>query len=174
MNPSTNRQKSYIHTLERKMAIDRDTYEAVIASVCPGKTSSTQLNSLQASAVIRRMEKLLGIENKNYTVRKTARKSRRPPLPKNVVRMASAQQKAKYAAMKILLKWTDGAKLDKWLIRQIGTPTVKTAEQAHKAIEGMKKVFERNMAKAYGPDWKQGVYQDDNINMYIRLHGGME
>ena len=93
-------------------------------------------------------------------------------LPGNVTKMVSPAQKKKIGALANMIEWRVKDGLTRWVSKRFSTDRIKTAQQAWKVIEGLKKMFERQMEKQYGPGWKNLDYDDNCIRRYIEEHNG--
>jgi len=98
----------------------------------------------------------------------------RPVIPRegNVVALAKPEEIDKVNAVAALIPWREENGLELFLEKRMGLKggRIRTSADAYLAIEGLKKMFENGMKKAYGPDWWTRVYTTPEINEYIRRH----
>jgi len=170
MTPIEPRQIKLIKIGQKDLGIDDDTYRAMLADRF-GVDSCTRLSKLQADVFINELKR-----KGCRIIRKGGRPSqhrRSKPTPRqqgNMVRIASPAQHEKIAAVSRLIDWRVKDGMTRWLFKRFSIDRVKTAQEAFKAIEGLKKMFENQMSKAYGPDWMDRVWDDPSIARYIDEH----
>jgi len=68
--------------------------------------------------------------------------------------MVSPAQKKKIGALANMIEWRVKDGLTRWVAKRFSTDRIKTAQQAWQVIEGLKKMFERQMEKQYGSGWR--------------------
>ena len=90
----------------------------------------------------------------------------------NVTKMVSPAQKKKIGALANMIGWRVKDGLTRWVSKRFSTDRIKTAQQAWQVIEGLKKMFERQMEKQYGQGWRNLDYDDNYIRRYIEEHNG--
>jgi hypothetical protein len=162
---ATSKQIQLIHIAKSDLGLDDDTYRAVLYSMFKAE-SSKDLTPTQADQLIDEF-KVRGFQ----VVSRHPRPPRRPK-GKNVVHLASQAEIDKLNAVAGLIKWqvTDG--LQRFLEKRVGIKggKVRTAGEAYRAIEALKKYFENTMARAHGPEWWLTQLDDPDVRRYIRNH----
>lgn len=168
MIPSTKKQRQLIGIGCNQLGIDKETKAAMLAARFNGKTSTTQITKSEADDLLRELTfKGFKIKRKG---RRPAGSRRRVYTPKNTIRLASRNQHEKIAALANLIEWRVKDGLTRWLEKRFTIQRVKTAQEAYKVIEGLKKMFENQMKAANGEDWPELLYDDPDINRYIEEH----
>jgi len=87
-----------------------------------------------------------------------------------MVKMVSPSQIKKIGALADMIEWRVKDGLTRWLSKRFKIDKIKTAQQAWQVIEGLKKMFERQMEKQHGPGWRNLDYDDSSIRRYIGEH----
>lgn len=140
--------------------------------------SCTALSNLQAGVLIDEFKRKAGQKTSpmanrgNRTDRRGAYKKVDVPYgadEKKVVRLASRASIDKINKLADLIEWRIENGLPAWLKKRFGIEKVKTAVEAFKVIEGLKKMFENQMKKVYGPGWAAGDYKPE-VMRYIDEH----
>ena len=177
--PITKEQIKYIKTIQRKHQPDDDEYREMLKKRF-GVTSCTQLTCAQAGRLIDLYIKWgwAGRGNPSWlpdTVETRHALSLRPTVtvPRrsgNMIKMVSPAQKKKIGALADMIEWRVKDGLTRWISKRFKTDKIKTAQQAWQVIEGLKKMFERQMEKQHGPGWRNLDYDDSSIRRYIGEH----
>lgn len=171
MTPITKKQIQLIKIAQKQLGIDDDTYREMLQNAY-GVSSCTRLTIAQAKDLVTILkEKGFVIKSKNPPrppFKKGGRKS--SPLPGNVVKIASAAQHDKIAALSRLIDWRVKEGLTRWLAARFSIERVKTAQEAFRVIEGLKKMFENQMKSAYGERWIEQLPDDDDVRRYVVEH----
>ena len=91
---------------------------------------------------------------------------------KNIVNLVSAEELAKLEAVAALIAWRYEDGLQRFLATRLGMKDgrVRTAGEAYRAIEGVKKLFENGMKQQHGPDWWLRRFDDAAVMAYIARH----
>ncbi|MCF6265249.1 MAG: regulatory protein GemA [Desulfuromusa sp.] len=91
---------------------------------------------------------------------------------RNVISLASPKERAKLAAVAALIHWRVENGLELFLEKRVGIKSgkVRTAGEAYKAIEALKKMFENGMKKLHGPEWWIMQFDDERKMDYIKIH----
>ena len=163
----TKEQIRYIKTIQRKHQPD-DEYREMLEKRF-GVTTCTQLTCAQAGRLIDLYIKWgwAGRGNPSWLPAK------RPKIPRqsgNMVKMVSPAQQKKIGALADLIEWRVKDGLTRWVAKRFKIDKIKTAQQAWQVIEGLKKMFERQMEKQHGPGWRDLNYNDSSIKRYIGEH----
>jgi len=169
--PSTKTQRQLIAIGCSSLGISAEMrHEMLEQRFGQGKDSSTKISKIQAENFLRELV------SRGFKIK------RRRPAPggsrsgpataraKNVVKMASPAQREKIHVLAGLIQWRVKDGLTRWLEKRFTLDRIRTAQQAYKVIEGLKKMFENQMRAAYGDDWAQQVYDDPEITRYIGEH----
>lgn len=172
-------QISIIKMAQAQLAIDDDDYRDLLTARF-GVSSCTHLDSYQASLLIAEFERkgFHLVSSKPRTQKPLSQphpyNTRRPVSRSNgkVVALASRDELEKIDAVAALIPWREQNGLELFLIKRMGIKSgkVRTSQEAYLAIEGLKKMFENGMAKAYGKHWWTLVYADPAINEYVKIH----
>ncbi len=166
MIPIEARQIRLIKIGQKQLGIDDGTYRAMLKDRF-GVASCTKLSKLQAGAFINELRE------KGFRFVWKANKRPGKPMPRrsgNMVRLASQAQHEKIAAVARLIDWRIKDGLTRWLFKRFSIRRVKTAQDAFLVIEGLKKMFENQMKREHGPDWMERVWDDPEVDRYIREH----
>jgi len=134
------KQIQIIHVAKARIGMDEDDYRLMLKGRY-GKESSKDLTYGQAHDLIE-FFKTLGFK---LEPKKRERKAKRPApgkLPGNVVVLASHGQVNLIDILKERVAWrfTDG--YERWLSKFLKVPSVRTASEANKVIEGLKGLIE--------------------------------
>ena len=159
----TNEQIKCIKTIQRRNQTDED-YREVLQKRFK-VTSCTQLTCAQAGKLIE-LYKKWGWMN-SAAKRKRVQTKSAPRQSGNMTKMVSPAQKKKIGALANMIQWRVKDGLTRWVSKRFSIDRIKTAQQAWQVIEGLKKMFERQMEKQYGPGWKNIDYEDSSIRRYI-------
>ena len=162
------KQIQIIKIAQQQLGIDDTTYREMLFNNFRVK-SCTKLSHDQANALIGMMKK------KGFRIKSSKSKGKRFPRESgNVVRLASQAEFEKINALSKLINWRVKDGLTRWLAKRFSIKRVRTAQEAYQAIEGLKKMFENQMKKKYGPDWWELLFGDPGIQRYIDEHGPKE
>lgn len=163
----TKKQIQLIKIGQKKLCINDDAYRDMLQEYF-GVRSCTRLSFDQAGAMIELLKK------QGFKITSRPHKAhRRKPIPRkgtNVIRMISSEEKSKINVLAVLTQWKTRESFDRWLKNKFGISTIRTAQDAYVVIEGLKKVFENRMKKAYGADWWRFEFSDPMIQEYIIRH----
>ena len=173
-----------IKMAQRKLGVDDATYRAMLRDGY-GVDSCTKLSADQADILIDRLQ----AQGFNFEPRKANRQWRkhthggglRRPVgtPRKgldkVVTMATAAEIEKINAIASLIFWRFEDGLQRFLEKRMGIKggKVRTADEAYRAIEGLKKMFENTMKANNGPEWWTLPF-DEPVEIYIREHAPAE
>ena len=165
----TKNQIKMIKTLQRNNLDDDDYYEMLDGRF--GVESCTELSRAQAGKVIDMFAEW-GFFVPVPAKRKKRRRSGKPSPRKdgNMVRMASREEHEKIAAVARLIEWRLADGLERWMLARFKIKKVRTAQDAYRVIEGLKKMFENRMRKIRGDDWWMHEYDDPEVREYIKEH----
>lgn len=161
----TKEQIKYIKTIQRKHQPDDDDYREMLEKRF-GVTSCTQLTCAQAG-------RLIDLYIKWGWTDFRSQKSERSNVPRqsgNMIKMVSPAQRKKIGVLADMIEWRVKDGLTRWIAKRFKTDKVKTAQQAWQVIEGLKKMFEKQMEKQHGPGWRNLDYDDSSIRRYIGEH----
>ena len=157
----TKDQIRVIKTVQRKHQSDDDYHEMLEKRF--RVTSCTQLTCDQANLLIGLYKKWGWTNFKNQG-------SSVPRQSGNMTKMVSPAQKKKIGALASLIEWRVKDGLTRWVSKRFSLDRIKTAQQAWQVIEGLKKMFERQMEKQHGPGWRNLDYDNGSIRRYIGEH----
>lgn len=167
MQPIDPRQIKLIKIGQKQLGIDDGAYRGMLAHRF-GVDSCTRLTRMQAGLFIDELKR------KGFRI---VHKRKRPlagkPMPRqkgNMVRLASGAQHEKIAAVARLVDWRIKDGLTRWLFKRYSIKRVKTAQEAFRVIEGLKKMFEHQMEKAHGKNWMLRTWENPDVVRYIREH----
>ena len=173
--PINGKQKTVIKMACAKIGIDRETEHDMLEERF-GVRSCTKLSFNQASEFIKELE------GKGFTLlpgKKPAKvapaKPSRKPISRTddkIVGLATRGELEKVDQVAQLIKWREENGLMLFLEIRMGIKggRIRTSREAYLAIEGLKKMFENGMKKAYGAGWWIMPYTDQGITEYIRMH----
>lgn len=172
----TKEQIKYIKTVQRRHQPDDDEYRGMLENRF-GVTSCTQLTCAQAGRLIdlyikwgwtsfRNQESEFRSQNSGGRIQE----AKVPRRSGNMVKMVSPAQKKKIGALADMIEWRVKDGLTRWIAKRFKIDKIKTAQQAWQVIEGLKKMFERQMEKQHGPGWRNLDYDDSSIRRYIGEH----
>lgn len=176
----TKGQIQIIKTLQGRIGMDDEAYRSLLAKTFRVK-SCTQLSYPQAGVLIEDLKRKAGQKaggsfiknNGNRADRRGTYKKVDVPYAadeKKVVRLASRASIDKINKLADLIEWRLENGLSAWMKKRFGIEKVKTAGEAYRVIEGLKKMFENQMKKAYGEGWRSGVYDRPEVVRYIDEH----
>jgi hypothetical protein len=166
---STKKQRQLIAIGCGNLGIDADTRHEMLAARF-GVASSTQLTRQQAAAFLDELK------TRGFSIRprvKPGRQVSRAAVGRgggNTVAMVSRMELGKIAAVAALIRWKYENGLTLWMKKRLGIDRIRTAGDAYKVIEGLKKMFENGMKKSHGENWWTQVFDDPGIETYIREH----
>lgn len=135
-----------------------------------GKTSRGELTLGEASRMIDVL-----VQKYGFDIRRSARPPRqktqgRPRKTEKVITLASSEELDKIAALARLVEWRVKDGFESWLKTRMHIESVRTADEAYRAIEGLKSMFENQMKKKHGPAWWKMDHGDPGIMFYIAEH----
>jgi len=162
----TNEQIRCIKTIQRKHQADDDYREMLEKRF--KVTSCTQLTCAQGTALIK-LYKEWGWTNfkKAQSSKPKAQRKSGPRRSGNMTRMVSPAQRKKIGVLANMIEWRVKDGLTRWVSKRFSIDRIRTAQQAWQVIEGLKKMFERQMEKDYGHGWRDLDYTDVGIRRYI-------
>jgi hypothetical protein len=165
MIPSTKKQRQLIGIACNQMGIDKET-KAVMLTDRFGQSSTTLISQVQADLFLRELKK------KGFATRYVPRKKRQT-IPRDkgkTICLVSRGELDKITAVAALIPWRAANGLQLWMEKRLKIKKVRTAGDAYRVIEGLKKMFENGMKKKHGPDWWTMIFDDPDIETYIRTH----
>jgi hypothetical protein len=176
------KQIRIIKMAQRSLGLDDATYRAMLRQGY-GVDSCTKLNAVQADGLIDRLQQQgFAFEPKKPKRKRLAHGGglRRPVgTPRQgkakVVSLASAAEIEKINAIASLIFWRYENGLALFLEKRMGIKggKVRTADEAYRAIEGLKKMFEHAMEANNGPEWWTLPF-DEPVEVYINEHAPAE
>jgi len=167
----TKDQIRLIKTVQRRHQDDDDYYEMLEKRF--RVSSCTQLSRRQAGDLIELYKSWGWVPKKTRKQKRGKRKKKTvggPMRKGNIVRMASPEQRKKINALANLIDWRIKDGLTKWIAKRFSIDRVKTAQEAFQVIEGLKGMFENAMTARYGEAWFLRIFEDPEIQRYIREH----
>jgi hypothetical protein len=174
---ATPAQVQLIKMGQRALGIDDETYRDTLW-VRYQVTSSKDLNQEQVTDLLDDY-KARGFEPvcKPGAGKKRQKQAypQRPPRSDRtakVVSLPTRDEIDKLNAVAGLIYWRVADGLALFLAKRLGIKDgkVRTSEDAFRAIEGLKKMFENGMKKAHGPNWWVMTFEDAAVMTYIREH----
>jgi hypothetical protein len=161
----TPKQITLIHIAKGDLGLDDDTYRDVLREMF-GAASSKDLSAAQADQLLDEF-KARGFR----VVSRHPRPAKRAK-GKNVVHLASQGEIDKLNAVASLIRWQYADGLQRFLERRLSIKggKARTAGEAYRAIEALKKFFENGMKKEHGEDWWLTQLDDPDVRRYIRSH----
>lgn len=176
----TKGQIQIIKTLQGKLGMDDEAYRSLLAKTFR-VSSCTQLSHPQAGILIEDLKRKAGQKAggsyiKNYGNRADRRGTyKKVDVPyaadeKKVVRLASRASIDKINKLADLIEWRLENGLSAWMKKRFGIEKVRTAGEAYRVIEGLKKMFENQMKKTHGDLWWRGEYDSPEVMRYIAEH----
>ncbi|MBW2607717.1 MAG: regulatory protein GemA [Deltaproteobacteria bacterium] len=165
----TNEQIKCIKTVQRRHQTDDDYREMLEKRF--RVTSCTQLTCAQGTVLIK-LYRSWGWTNFPRKGRRSVGSKQKAvgSLPRrsgNMTRMVSPAQIKKIGALASMIEWRVKDGLTQWVSKRFSIDRIRTAQQAWQVIEGLKKMFERQMEKEHGPGWRDLDYTDVGIRRYI-------
>lgn len=177
------KQIRIIKMAQRSLGLDDATYRAMLRQGY-GVDSCTALNAVQADALIDRLQ-AQGFEFKPtkpqqaWKQRTHGGRLRRPvggPRKQGkVIGLATAAEIEKINAIASLISWRYENGLQLFLAKRMGIKggKVRTADEAYRAIEGLKKMFIHAMEANNGPEWWT-LHYDEPVEKFIAEHAPAE
>jgi Bacteriophage Mu, GemA protein len=181
MKPIERKQIQIIKIAQKELDIDNDSYREMLHSHFKVK-SCTKLNYFQANGMIALLkEKGFKIKPAKKPAGRKAcgrlkdrdtgkQKASRPRQAGNMVRLASQAELQKIEVLSWLIHWRVKDGFTRWMSKRFSIERVRTAQEAYRVIEGLKKMFENTMKAQYGDNWASIVGDDPAIRRYIKEH----
>ena len=181
MKPIARKQIQIIKIAQKELCIDDDTYREMLKDQFKVK-SCTKLSYFQARALIGELKKKgFKIKSAKKPADKKAcrrlgsrdagrREASRPRQAGNMVRMVSQAELGKIDVLSWLIHWRVKDGFTRWMSKRFRIEKVKTAREAYRIIEGLKKMFENSMKSKYGDNWPDMIFDDPAIQRYIKEH----
>ncbi len=162
--PIAPKQVQLIHIAKADLGLDEGVYRDLLAGF--GAESCKELTAAQADQL------LDDLKAKGFRiVSKHPRPAKRRKGP-NVVHLASLAEIDKVNAVAGLIAWKakDGLALFLEKRLRLKDGRVRTAGEAYRAIEALKKMFEHQMLERHGATWWTTQLDDPDVRRYIRRH----
>ena len=181
MKPIARKQIQIIKIAQKELGIDDDTYREMLHSQFKVK-SCTKLNYFQADGMIALLKKkgfkikpakkLVGRKACGRLDSRNAGKCKasRPRQTGNMVRLASQAELGKIEVLSWLISWRVKDGFTRWMSKRFSIERVRTAQEAYRIIEGLKKMFENQMKAQHGDGWPDLMFDDPAIMRYINEH----
>ena len=172
------KQITLIKIAQKQLGIDDGTYRDMLH--CHFKVRScTKLSYNQASLFIGVLkQKGFNIRRKRKSSAKRSPTNKGLPRKKgNVVRLASRGELDKIGVLTSLIHWRVKDGFTAWLGKRFSIARVRTAQEAYRVIEGLKKMFENQMKSQHGENWWEsacGGFDDPWVKRYIEEHSTKE
>lgn len=167
--PIRPKQVTLIHIAKGDLGLNDEVYRDMLFGMF-GAESSKDLSAAQADQLLE--------EFKARGFRVVSRHPRPPKRPKgkNLVHLASQAEIDKLNAVASLIHWQYADGLQRFLESRLGIKggRVRTAGEAYRAIEALKKLFENGMKKRHGPEWWTIRFADPEVEGYTKLHAPAE
>lgn len=165
-------QITLIHAAQHAIGQSRDGYLLLLADLFGSHIQScTSLSFDQANQLID------DYKRKGFVVVSNKPRNTRPRSKgKNVINLATQGEHDKVAALAALIPWQVKDGLIRFLVKrcQVRSGKVRTAAEAYRAIEGLKKYFDNLMTKAHGAAWWTIRFDDLEIERFISEHAPAE
>ena len=164
-------QLRLLHIAPAQLGMDADDFKSVLKDLT-GKTSRAELTGPEAGRVIDELVQRYGFEIRRKPGGDRPRNFRRkaPRQNSTIIALPSTEETEKIAALTGLITWRVEGGYQAWLGKRMHIAKVKTADEAYRVIEGLKKMFEHQMKKEYGADWWVKYWADPDIRTYIEEH----
>lgn len=162
-------QLRLLHLAPKQLGMDDDSFKTILTDLT-GKTSRADLSGREAGRVIDELKVRYGFKvtstpgSRRYNHRAVPRK------PGKVVALASIEEHDKIEALTGLITWRVEGGYQAWLEKRMHIAKVKTADEAYRVIEGLKKMFENHMKKEHGPAWWCDYWANPDIRTYVAEH----
>ncbi len=184
MKPIARKQIQIIKIAQKELCIDDDTYREMLQDQFKVK-SCTKLSYFQARALIGELKKKgfkikpskkacgrlpASLKLRRACNAKNKRSRATPRQAGNMVRMVSQAEMQKIDVLSWLIHWRVKDGFTRWMSKRFRIEKVKTAREAYRIIEGLKKMFENSMKAKYGDNWPDLVFDDPAIQRYIKEH----
>jgi len=180
--PITAKQIKIVKMACRDMGLEDAAYRDMLQAQF-GVDSCTRLTCDQANALIDDLQKK-GFDFRPVKAGRQARPPRKsqsrpagtPRQKGNMVALASPQEIEKINAVAALIPWRFEDGLQRFLAARVGLRDgrVRTAGDAYKAIESLKKMFENGMKQLHGWNFWTIRFEDPAIEDYIGRHAPAE
>lgn len=177
------KQIQLIKIAQSQLGMDDVTYRALLQERY-GVNSCTGLTLDQANELIDDLQqkgfalkpKKKGWREVRAVSRWAGRAAGTPRAKGNLIALASADELAKVDAVTALIAWRVENGLQLFLEKRMGIKggRVRTAGEAYKAIEGLKKMFENGQKSYYGENWWSLRFDDEAVEEYINRHAPAE
>lgn len=166
---ATPTQLRVLHLAQRRLDLDDAVFHSLLREHT-GKTSRGELTLGEASRMIDVL-----VQKYGFNIRRSDRPARlrspgRPRKTEKIITLASAEELDKVAALARLVEWRVKDGLTAWLKNRMHIESIRTADEAYRAIEGLKSMFENQMKKKHGPAWWRMDHEDPGIMLYIGEH----
>jgi len=165
----TTAQLRLLHLAPKQLGMDDDAFKMILKDLT-GKTSRASLTGREAGRVIDALVNRYGFAIARRPRRQGYRRRAAPRKSGNVVSLASADELDKIEALARLVEWRAEHGFAGWLRSRMGIERVRTAEDAYKVIEGLKKMFEGQQRRKYGEAWWTMDWPQGDIRNYIQAH----
>lgn len=162
-------QIKLLHIAPKQLGMDDDEFKGLLNELT-GKDSRKDLTARQAGRVIDLLINRYGFVIRGAKKRTEPHRRSIPRKTPKVVCMATSEELDKIEALIPLVEWRSENGYQSWLEKRMGIARVKTAEEAYKTIEGLKKMFEGQMKRQHGEHWWIMAFSDAGILGYIREH----
>lgn len=167
----TNEQIRCIKTVQRRHQAD-DEYREMLEKRFK-VTSCTQLTCAQGTRLIGLYKKWGWTNFKAKKAQSSKLKGKSVPRQSgNMTRMVSPAQIKKIGVLADMIEWRVKDGLTRRVAKRFQVDRIRTAQQAWQVIEGLKKMFERQMEKQHGPGWRDLDYDDAGIRRYVAGRNG--
>lgn len=162
--PIRPKQIQLVKMAQKQLGLDDETYRDLLEDLFRVR-SCTDLSAAQGDRLIDQLKL------KGFVIVSRHPRPRRPK-GKNVVHLASRAEIDKLNAVAGLIKWKYSDGLQRFLERRVGIKggKARTAGEAYRAIEALKKFFENGMKKEHGPEWWTMRFDDPAVMEYIERH----
>jgi len=186
IKPIQKKQIQLIKIAQKQLGIDDETYRVMLMKRFR-VDSCTKLSFFQAGAFIDVLKKrgfrpVYGQRAKGREQRAPVKQTKKtgftgqarrgvPRKKGNVVGLVSRGELDKIDVLAGLIAWKFDDGLSRWMQKRLKIDKVRTAYDAWRTIEGLKKMFENKMKSRFGKSWWTLVYEDPGVMRYIEEHG---
>lgn len=167
--PATNPQIRVLVIAQHQLDLDDPMFAGLLQEVT-GKRSRKDLTRGEASRMIDVL-----VQRHGFDIRRKAPAQRRRAMPRprksdKVIALVSGEELDKVSALGRLIEWRVKNGVDAWLKVRMGIDHVRTSDEAYRAIEGLKAMFENQMRKKHGAAWWRMEFSDPEVRFYIQEH----
>ncbi len=170
------KQIRIIKMAQRQLGISDDDHHDAL-ELRYGVRSSTRLSMDQANDYIDDLQSRGFVLTPTKPRKPNYRRPKTVKQGKNVVTLASPAEIDKVNNLVALVRWNVENGHQRFFEKRMGIKSgrVRTSNDAYLAIEGLKKLIDRQLATDFGPRWKEDIHfghvtATQDVKEYLRLH----